>query len=342
MNRFRSTLACVFLAVPVVADEPTPPRDKAAEAKVVSELIRQLGAEDFEKREQAVKQLIARGQAVMGALEEASRSKDPELARRARECILGIDPDYEFRPQVLAWIKQLRSSDDMVRASASNSLIKLGPKLKPFVPAVAEILKDPNPDVRMKTVCLLRGAGPIAEKALPELLSILKDRTTETNNLRLEVMNALENMGPPGRQAIPIFLQILEEEEPLMQKCAMYSLVELGREDPRVEPALWKAYSQSKNWDVQYKAVCYLARLRKAPEKVIPAILRMLRSHSFKGAEGENDERGLILSLGEFGPLAEPAIPYLIQVIKDERRNESMLANALNVLIRGCDRPFGQ
>jgi HEAT repeat protein len=50
-------------------------------------LIRQLGDDEFDKREQASRELVQRGAPVLPLLRQATRDKDPELARRAAECV---------------------------------------------------------------------------------------------------------------------------------------------------------------------------------------------------------------------------------------------------------------
>ncbi len=334
MNPCRIALGLIFFILPILSTQSLSARDKAAEAETVRRLIRQLGSEDFEVREKAVRQLVERGQAVMEALESASHSKDPEIARLARECINRIDPSLELRPQVMAWIKQLRSPDEEVRDEAVSWLRKLGPKLAPFVEAVADVLDDPNVEVRNRAACVLGAAGASAEKALPKLLSVLKDKTPGTKMLRVGVMQALEDMGTPGRPAVPILLQILETEEPEMQRAAAVFLGNPTWADDRVGPALSKALCQSKDWDVQFSAAQSLAYLRKEPEKTISAIVQLLNSRSFKTLEEKLDKRSLVECLGEYGTLAEPSIPCLIRIIQDWKQDELVRQETLRTLIR--------
>jgi hypothetical protein len=52
----------------------------------VDRLIRQLGGEDFQRREEASRRLIAVGPPAHALLLKAQKDKDKERARRAREC----------------------------------------------------------------------------------------------------------------------------------------------------------------------------------------------------------------------------------------------------------------
>src|SRR6516165_9351291 len=64
--------------LPCAGDEPTPAK------RVIDELIAQLGDESFAVREAATKQLMEREDAIP-ALSRALKSRDAEVARRARE-----------------------------------------------------------------------------------------------------------------------------------------------------------------------------------------------------------------------------------------------------------------
>jgi hypothetical protein len=58
----------------------------------MKELVRKLGDDDFEVREKAVKELTALGKAAVPLLRDATKSADPEVARRARLCLQEIGP----------------------------------------------------------------------------------------------------------------------------------------------------------------------------------------------------------------------------------------------------------
>jgi hypothetical protein len=56
------------------------------------ELIRKLGDDEFEVREKAVKELVDLGKVAVPLLRDAAQSSDPEVARRARQCLNQIGP----------------------------------------------------------------------------------------------------------------------------------------------------------------------------------------------------------------------------------------------------------
>ena len=56
----------------------------------IKQLVEQLGDEDFEKREQAMEELVRIGRPALKALKKAATSDDPEVAWRAREALKRI------------------------------------------------------------------------------------------------------------------------------------------------------------------------------------------------------------------------------------------------------------
>lgn len=87
-------------AVPVLAQEGAkPPQGQAATREArIAELVRKLGDPSFDVREAAQRELIAIGGPALKALDEATRSADPEVASRATEAISRIRQGGGSRP----------------------------------------------------------------------------------------------------------------------------------------------------------------------------------------------------------------------------------------------------
>jgi len=77
---------------PVGAEaEPAPSPEELAKLKArVAELIKQLNNDEWAKREEATNELVEVGPAAESALEEAAKSKDPEVSSRAAEALKKI------------------------------------------------------------------------------------------------------------------------------------------------------------------------------------------------------------------------------------------------------------
>ena len=139
----------------------------AGPAQRISDAIDALGSGDFAERERAAKALWALGDAARPALEEATRSDDPEVARRARGVLasfaFGVRPDTP-KP-VLDLLNQYRTGDPEQRKSAAGSLAGQGA-------AGARVLlklagDEPDPEVRQIVVNAL---GQVARPAVAQLV----------------------------------------------------------------------------------------------------------------------------------------------------------------------------
>jgi predicted RNase H-like nuclease (RuvC/YqgF family) len=71
-----------------------------AEETRVERLVRQLGAENFDERDKALKELIEIGAPALEALQKAAASPDAEVAMRAKACI----PEIERNDKVVQFL----------------------------------------------------------------------------------------------------------------------------------------------------------------------------------------------------------------------------------------------
>jgi HEAT repeat protein len=320
----RGTIAVLAVVVCVAAWSMA----TGAEEPRVERLVRQLGSEKFEDREQAAKDLIDIGAPALEAVRRAAASPDAEVARLAKECIETI----EHNVKVAGLLRQLRSDMQEDRLAGARGLREMEKRVAEIVPALAEMLDDPRIEVREATAGVLYLAGPKAEMALPKLLRILADNSPGTTSLRWRVIIVLEKMGPPGRKGAPILLRILETEGPEMIHYAAHGLASLGQDEPRVGPALLKALSHE-DISVKNSAAGALACLKKEPEKTVPAIVKILETYPFTTTGELQTKYSFVRSLRAYGSLAEPAIPYLIGVAKNPEGDNHLRGLAKNALI---------
>src|SRR5437867_2881027 len=81
MKTFVTLLALVLAAVPAIGQD---------DAKKIDQLVEQLGADDFQARESADKELRKIGDAAVPALKKALESSDAERADRAKKILDAI------------------------------------------------------------------------------------------------------------------------------------------------------------------------------------------------------------------------------------------------------------
>src|SRR6202035_3532181 len=83
LPRWIALLLLALLFVPVVAADP----DDAE----IARLVKQLGRDDFEKREDATTRLKEIGEPALDALHQAKTSNDVEVRRRAEEIVAVLE-----------------------------------------------------------------------------------------------------------------------------------------------------------------------------------------------------------------------------------------------------------
>jgi|GEM_PF-4124027 len=92
----------------------------------LARLIEDLGSESFEVREAATAGLWGRGKEVLGPLQEAAKSADPEVSSRARDLVrkieLGVGP--ETSPEVRKLVEEYQASNRQKKLALIGRLIR--------------------------------------------------------------------------------------------------------------------------------------------------------------------------------------------------------------------------
>lgn len=127
------------------------------------------------------------------------------------------------------WIEKLKSPDAAVSGAAARELINIG---EPAVPALAAVLKDPEPRVRRAAASTLWGLGTRMGPAVPGLADTLRDADTD---VRLAAVMALESAGPHAAAAVPALVQALKDADANVR---LYACKALGAAGPAARPAI--------------------------------------------------------------------------------------------------------
>ncbi len=161
--------------------------DKPPDPAVLKELIKQLGDDAFEVREQATAKLQAAGRAAKGLLAEAVKDRDPEIRNRAELCLARLEENREMllvshaarliahrKPDgatevLLAYLPS--AMDQMAEEAVFAALAKVGISGGTASPALVAALQDKEP--------MRRAAAAFTLAALkdqpPTLVKLLED-----------------------------------------------------------------------------------------------------------------------------------------------------------------------
>jgi predicted Zn-dependent protease len=161
-------LALALLAGLVAALPAAPARPAKPTREQIARWVQQLGDNDFAAREEASKKLWEAGEAAEAALQEAVKSEDAEVARRARELVnkfkWGIYPDTP--PKVVELITAYQTAEPNVKANIIGDLFKSGP---PGTKALLKIAAA-EPDAALRRRLFLQISDQM-RNALPQLLA---------------------------------------------------------------------------------------------------------------------------------------------------------------------------
>ena len=210
-------------------------------------------------------------------------------------------------------IRGLGSQNDDLRQQAAETLSEMGAEkladIKPenkqelvevlrqmgsaAVPALIQLLKDQNSEVRSQATEALGKVGSATVDQVPDLIQLLKDENSE---VRLNASKALREI---GIEAVPALIQLLNDENSLVRQNAAFALSEIG---PEAKQEMVKTLSQMGS-----QAIPDLIQLLEDPSSAV-------RSSAAK-------------VLAEIGPEAKPAITALIQLLNDDSNEVRSQAN---------------
>ncbi len=197
---------------------------------------------------------------------------------------------------VPALLDLMREKEAALRVAAPYALGRVGPAAKPAVAPLLHGLKDGDPWFRVRCAEALWRIDRRADAAVPVLTAALgprPDRAPATPEeiaaevvwypARDEAIDALGRIGPPARQAVPALLAALEDKE--------------GHVRAKAAAALWEVDGNAG------ATVPVLIALLLDDEEV--------RDHAWWETVPD--------TLGRMGSAAAPAVPALVELLRDPR-----------------------
>jgi len=309
--------------------------EKAAEA--VAPLVELLKNDSADVRAHAARALGEIGSPAKSAVNAlAGLLKDPDetVRQQAIKAVVHIRPG----PQVTIplCVKLLEDSDPGVRVRVLHAIAEAGPRA---VPGLIQALENDN--MAYWACLVLREIGPPAKDAVPALAEKLQDPRPE---VRREAILALAAMEEAASQTAPQIAAALNDE--FTSQAATYALGRIGRIPPGIEPtiraninsddkvlgvaSLWtlaRVHPENKHLHravaerlirrlkdkdllVQAAAVRALASLPPAPEIIVPLLEEALQ---------DADEATVRNALDALVALGPSAVPRLIDALKHEK-----------------------
>lgn len=302
--------------------------------------------------------------AVIGSLD------DPDVEVRRKAAVLLGDWEEPAEPAVRALIKALDDPDVGLRQTAARSLSVIHADPGVVLPALLRKFDDPDDNMRHQIAYVLGNLGQDAKPAVPALVKALGDKNVMIRNNALSslekidpqalqtalarfpseqarakpVRKLLEDLGQPDMIPDPPFpdgATIRKEAAQALRERGTNALPELVRIVSRRKGDRAEAYAPQAfkilGADAR-PAVPMLIDLFKRSEAVSPAgscleaIGQAAESSLIEALSHTNKDirAGAALTLGDFNPTSQAAVPALLKCMKDE--NSTVCVNAINAL----------
>jgi HEAT repeat protein len=171
--------------------------------------------------------------------------------------------------------------DAWVRGGAAEALGNLGQAAQPYIPDIADILKNEKVEasVRGSAAYALGNLGQAAQPYIPDILNLLKDEKVEAW-VRRGAAQALAILGQAAQPYIPDILDIFKNEKvnAFVRGGAAYALGNLGQAAQPYIPDIADILKNEKvdAW-VRGSAAYALGNLGQAAQFYIPDILAFLK-----------------------------------------------------------------
>ncbi|KAM3096821.1 hypothetical protein ACKFKF_21670, partial [Phormidesmis sp. 146-12] len=222
------------------------------------------------------------------------------------------------------------------------ALTKLGEAAKPFIPDIANLLKDQTQDseVRGSAAYALTKLGEAAKPFIPDILNFIKDQTQDSS-VRRRVAEALSNLGEAAKLFIPDILNFIKDQtqDSSVRGRAAESLANLGEAaKPFIPDILNFIKDQTQDSSVRRRVAEALSNLGEAAKPFIPDIANLIKDQT-----QDSSVRGrAVEALGNLGETAKPFIPDILNLLKDETQDSSVRNSAASALAKISQLDFNQ
>lgn len=163
--------------------------------------------------------------------------------------------------------------EPVVSAKAIFSMTQKGGFQDEDLPNLVERLKACSSGVAREIMAALsRYAFLVDDEPLGEIQTLLlKYLEGEDRALRRSAAGCLSGIPKPGKETIEAFKRLLNEDDPLLQRCAIISLGRL-QGSPELVKLMQQVSQTAKNPRIRQMAESALAELRKTPEERMPKV----------------------------------------------------------------------
>jgi HEAT repeat protein len=206
-----------------------------------------------------------------------------------------------------------------VRKAMAWALGQFGKQAAAAVPALAEMLKDKEPETRLAAVSALEKIG---DPALPALARAIRSKHDDVRKAALDAL--AKSKGTATEDAVPDLVEALKADDTQVRLGAVIILGKIGPAARAAVPNLGEALEDA-NDEVGIKAAEALGKIGKAG---VPALAKGLKS------ENEKVRKLAAHGLGQAGEAARVAAPALADLVADKKAGIEARTSAAFALAR--------
>lgn len=207
-------------------------------------------------------------------------------------------------------IELVENGDKTSRGSAISALGAIGPDAKAAVPALVNVLKAGGESAH-GAILALESFGPEAKPAVPQLITFLKSKSPFE---RTAAARTLGKIGPEAKAAVEALKPLLEEETKMVQVWSVYALATITGDTQKYVPVLMSLHRDTGFRGVASsgapEALIALSDLGPKAKSAFPLFVEVLTAsrYSYYGAK----------ALARFETETEKVLPLLLKMLKSE------------------------
>ncbi len=223
----------------------------------------------------------------------------------------------------------LSSNNNTERKAAADALAANG---KAAVPELAKALESGNGATRAAAAYALNKIGPDAKEATPTLLEVIKD---DDELVRALALSTLTQVGVENDILLNVLIAAVQNESGLVKDIAAESLVNIGGD---AVPALGNLLkNKSADRLAKQTAATLIGNINQADELGSEAVRSIIPILTETLDDGDSGVRtAAARALGDFGPLADVAIPALSRSLSGA--NDSLTQSIIGSLLKIGDQ----
>jgi HEAT repeat protein len=172
-----------------------------------------------------LRQMRARAVPALPQISELYDKVDQSTRVEITEAILAIDTKGDYA--IPTMIKALNSPQSKERREALIGLLRFRNKTELFLDPLIGRLKDKDPENQLLVVGILRGLGPQAKKAVPNLIELTAESNTNLP-LRNAAIGALSSFTPPTPEMLQTLDKLIKDKDMRVRLATVGALRRIG------------------------------------------------------------------------------------------------------------------